>query len=335
MNRAIHAVGAIALAAAGAGMVVAATAGLAGGTAEGLVTQTSSDAGAFVGSLLAGFAATGLGYTAAKETRYALRTDGFRVTRTDLGNATAVAAGAPLTYLLSVRAGVGPVVASALVGLCAYLLSETYGAPASCGSFVGMATPAADADLGAVAAAGVAAGVVFVVAKRAFNGFGGKLGTTAFVGCLSVAAVGGLAPGAGSVPAPTVAAGLVVAAALAAVVTFLISVRLGHGPVVASAVVGLAAGILCPPLFAAGDAVAAVAFCASFAGMATAERIPGPGAMLLAGGTAGVAFVGAAPYFVGFGGKLGTIAFAACLVTTGVLSLGRLLAPAGIDAVTG
>jgi hypothetical protein len=198
-----------------------------------------------------------------------------------------------------------------------------------------MATPAADADLGGVIAAGLVAGGVFVAAKRAFNGFGGKLGTTAFVGCLSVAAVGGLAPGTGSVPGAAVAVGLVVAAAVAALVTFLVSVRLDHGPVVGSAVVGLAAGIVCPPLFAAGDALAAVAFCASFAGMATPERIPGPGAMLLAGGTAGVGFVGAAPYFVGFGGKLGTIAFAACLVAAGVLSLGRVLAPIEGDAATG
>jgi hypothetical protein len=198
-----------------------------------------------------------------------------------------------------------------------------------------MATPAAGADLSAVAAAAVAAAAVFVLAKRAFNGFGGKLGTTAFVGCLSVAAFGGLAPGTGSVPEPTVAAGLVAAAGLAAVVTYLLSVRLDHGPVVGSAVVGLVAGVVCPPLFAAGDAVAAVAFCASFAGMATPERIPGPGPMLLAGGVAGAVFVGATPYFVGFGGKLGTIAFTACLVTAGALSLGRHVAPVGGDAVTG
>ncbi|QWC19491.1 hypothetical protein [Halorubrum sp. 2020YC2] len=327
MNRAIHALGAFALAGAGAGMSVAAAVGLAFGVGGGPDPLT--------GAVALAVAAVGLGYTAATETRDALRTDGFRVTRTDLGNAAAVAVGAPLTFLLSVRVGVGPVVASALVGLCAYLLTETYGAPAYCGSFVGMATPAAGADLGAVVAAGLVAGGVFVLAKRAFNGFGGKLGTTAFVGCLSVAAFGGLAPGTGSVPEPTVAAGLVAAAALAALVTVFLSVRLGHGPVVGSAVVGLVAGVVCPPLFAAGDAVAAVAFCASFAGMATPERIPGPGAMLLAGGTAGVVFVGATPYFVGFGGKLGTIAFAACLVTAGVLSLGSALAPVAGDAVSG
>ena len=335
MQRAIHAVGAIALAGAGGGMSVAAAAGVAAGVGVGSGAGAAASAELLAGALVFAVTATSLGYTAVTEARWALRTDGFRVTRTDLGNAAAVALAAPVTYALSVQAGVGPIVASALVGLCAYLLSETYGAPAYCGSFVGMATPAAGADLGAVAAAGLVAGGVFVAAKRAFNGFGGKLGTTAFVGCLSVAAFGGLAPGTGSVPEPTVAAGLVVAAAVAALCTFLVSVRLDHGPVVGSAVVGLVAGTVCPPLFAAGDAVAAVAFCASFAGMATPERIPGPGAMLLAGGVAGVAFVGAAPYFVGFGGKLGTIAFAACLVTAGVLSLGRVLAPVGSDAVTG
>ena len=327
MTRAIHALGAIALAGAGGGMSVAAAAGLAGGAGGG--------PNLLAGAVVLAVGAVSLGATVARETRDALRTDGFGVTRTDLGNATAVAAAAPVTYALSVRVGVGAVVASALVGLCAHLLTETYGAPAYCGSFVGMATPAADAELGSVAAAGLVAAGVFVAAKRAFNGFGGKLGTTAFVGCLSVAAFGGLAPGTGSVPEPTVAAGLVVAAAVAALCTFLVSVRLDHGPVVGSAVVGLVAGVVCPPLFAAGDAVAAVAFCASFAGMATPERIPGLGPMLLAGGVAGIVFVGATPYFVGFGGKLGTIAFTACLVTAGVLSLGRHVAPVGGDAVTG
>jgi hypothetical protein len=316
-------------------MSVAAAAGVGTGIGVGSGPVAAASAELLAGALVFAVTATAFGHTVLTEVRWTLRTDGFRVTRTDLGNAGAVAVAAPVTYALSVHVGVGPVVASALVGLCAHLLTETYGAPAYCGSFVGMATPAAGADLGSVAAAGAAAAVAFVAAKRAFNGFGGKLGTTAFVGCLSVTAVGGLAPGTGTVPEPTAAAGLVVAAAVAAVVTFAVSVRLGHGPVVGSAVVGLVAGTVCPPLFAGGDAVATVAFCASFVGMAAEERIPTPGAMLLAGGTAGVGFVGAAPYFVGFGGKLGTIAFAACLVTAGLRSLGRLLAPTGSGAVTG
>ncbi len=278
---------------------------------------------------------TPLGYVAARETRWALRTDGFEVTRTDLGNAVAVAAGAPATYVLSIEVGLGPVVASALVGLCAYVLSETYAAPAYCGSFVGMATPAAGADLVAVSTAGVVAAGVFVAAKRGFNGFGGKLGTTAFVGCLAVAAVGGFDPGSGTVPPGDVAAVLVVAAALAAAATFVVSVGLDHGPVVGSAVVGLLAGLVCPPLLAAGDTVAAVAFCASFVGMATPERVPGTGTMAAAGAVSGLVFVGAMPYFVGFGGKLGTIAFTACLFTVGVRSLGTVLVPKPLAGVSG
>ena len=327
MERVVHAVGAVALVGAGAAMLLAAIGGIA----------TGVDAGGalLAGAVLSAVVVTAFGGVAARETRWALRGDGFEVTRTDLGNAVAVALAAPITFLLSVEVGVGAVVASALVGLCAQLVTETYGAPAYCGSFVGMATPAGAADLIAVTAAGLVAAVVFVAAKRAFNGFGGKLGTTAFVGCLAVAAVGGLSPGAGSVPEPSVAAALVVAAAVAAVATFVVSVRLDHGPVVGSAVVGIVAGVVCPPLFAAGDAIAAVAFCASFAGMATPERIPGSGAMLFAGAVSGVVFVGAAPFFVGFGGKLGTIAFVACVVTAGVHSLARAIAPVGSGATSG
>ncbi|ESS04298.1 MAG: hypothetical protein A07HR67_01288, partial [uncultured archaeon A07HR67] len=211
----------------------------------------------------------------------------------------------------------------------------THATAAYCGSFVGMTTPAGGADLPAVTVAGAVAAVVFVAAKGAFDGVGGKLGTTAFVGCLAVAGFGGLSPGNGSPSETGAAAALVAVAAVAAVATFLVSVRLGHGPVVGSAVVGLVAGVVAPPVVPAGDAVAAVAFCASFAGMATPERIPGLGAMLLAGATAGAIFVGAAAAFVGVGGKLGTIAFVACLVTGGLCSVGGALAPVGSDAVSG
>ena len=140
MKRAVHALGAIALAGAGIGMSVAATAGLA--IDGGAPVTPANDGLTLIGvAVAASAAATGLGHTVVREVRRALRADGFRLTRTDAGNAAAVAVAAPVTYAISVPAGVGPVVASALVGLCAYLLSETYGAPAYCGSFVGMATP--------------------------------------------------------------------------------------------------------------------------------------------------------------------------------------------------
>lgn len=54
-----------------------------------------------------------------------------------------------------------------------------------------------------------------------------------------------------------------------------------------------------------------------------------------AGAVAAAVLVAAKRAFGGFGGKFGTIAFAACPVTAGLLSLGRVLAPVGSDAVTG
>ena len=300
------------------------------GAAAGLDAGTLSAGGVVLAVVAAAFARA-----AVPEIRRALRVDEIDVGRADRSDAAAVAVAAPVTYLLSVEVGVGAVVASALVGLCAWLLIERHATAAYCGSFVGMATPAGGADLPAVTVAGAVAAVVFVAAKGSFDGVGGKLGTTAFVGCLAVAALGGLSPGDGSASGAGVAAALVAVAAVAAVAAFVVSVRLGHGPVVGSAVVGLVAGVVAPPVVPAGNAVATVAFCASFAGMAAPERIPGPGAMLLAGATAGAIFVGAGSAFVGFGGKLGTIAFVACLVTGGLCSVGGALAPVGSDAVSG
>lgn len=247
--------------------------------------------------------------------------------RTDATNALAVALAAPVTRWLALEAGLGVVVGSALVGLLAALLVPDYGAPAYCGSFVGMVAPGVFPGLAAVTAAGAVAGAVYVLADGVFDGFGGKLGTTAFVGCGAVALGTGATPGSAALPGPGLAALLVVVAGVAAAATFAVSVRLDHGPVIGSAVVGLVAGLVAPPLLAAGGTVAAAAFCASFAGMVSPGRLPHGPATALAGLVSGGIFVATTPAFVGFGGKLGTIAFTACLVTAALLSVGLDLDP--------
>jgi hypothetical protein len=259
-------------------------------------------------------------YLTVRETRRVVAGDLGTPGREDAANALAVAAGAPVTRWLAVEAELGVVVASALLGLVAGLALPRYGVPAYCGSFVGMAGTEVLGSYATVTAAGLAAGVVFVLASGVFDGFGGKLGTTAFVGCGTVVVATGSGPAAPAPPpAPGTAALLVGSAGAAAVATFVASVRLEHGPVVGSGVVGLAAGLVAPPLLAAGEAVAAVAFCASFAGMARPDRLPDERAMLGTGLLCGVLFVAVVPYFGGFGGKLGTVAFTACLGTRAFL----------------
>ncbi|RLM97530.1 hypothetical protein [Haloarcula sp. Atlit-7R] len=260
-----------------------------------------------------------IGYVTAGEARRVVTDGGFVVTETDIVNLHAVAVAAPVTRWLAVEAGLGPVVASALVGLLAGLFVPTYGAPVYCGSFVGMVAPSVFVGRLAVAAAGLMAGVIFVAAKRVFDGFGGKLGTTAFVGCGTVALTTGTNPAEpAALPDPVTAVALVAVAGVAAALTFVVSVRLDHGPVVGSAVVGLVVGLLAPALLPVGGQVAAVAFCASFVGMVSPNRLPSERATFGAGLLAGGLYVGTMPYLAGFGGKLGTIAFVACLATYGV-----------------
>ena len=250
----------------------------------------------------------------------------------DVVTVLAVAAGAPLTRLLAVDLGLGVIVAAALVGLLADRLLPSYGAAVYCGAFVGMASPAVLGSVTAVTAAGLLTGMVFVAAERVFNGFGGKLGTTAFVGCAAVALALGADGGSGSTVSGSTAVGYTLAGAAAAGITYISSVRLEHGPVQASALVGLVGGLVFSALPTAGEGIAAVVFCASFAGMAAPDRVPGVGTMAVAGALCGVLVAATSPVLVGFGGKLGTIAFVACLVVRGLLAVGTDAVPIALPA---
>ena len=187
----------------------------------------------------------------------------------DTATTLAVTAGALLTRILAFDLGLGVIVAAALVGLLADRLLPSYGAAVYCGAFVGMASPAVFATLPAVTAAGLVAGMVFVAAEQVFDGFGGKLGTVAFVGCAVIALALGAEGGSGTAVSGTTAVGFALAGAAAAGITYLSSVYLNHGPVRASALTGLVGGLVCPAPPVVGDGIAAVVFCASFAGMAS------------------------------------------------------------------
>ncbi|ELY45199.1 hypothetical protein [Natronorubrum sulfidifaciens] len=237
--------------------------------------------------------------------------------RADVTNALAVVAGAVVTYVLSVHAGFGPVLASALVGLLAGLALPRIDVPAYCGSFVGMASPVAFPSLESVVLAGLIAGLGFVATTETFGGVGGKLGTLAFFGCLTAAAFVGLEFDAAGAPQWDLVSLIVPVGAAGAAATVVSSVRLEWGPVVGSAVVGVVAGVVFPlAVPELGATLAAVAFCASFVGMSNPARLS-LGAVVLAGGLCGVVFLVVTPAFPGAGGKLGTTAFVSCLAVLG------------------
>jgi hypothetical protein len=88
--------------------------------------------------------------------------------------------------------------------------------------------------------------------------------------------------------------------------TFWLNVTLGHGAVIASAVVGITGGLVLPQVYLEiGGTLAVVVFCASFAGMSSGERFPRASMMWLVGLVAGLIFVYSMPVGGGAGGKLG------------------------------
>jgi len=111
-------------------------------------------------------------------------------------------------------------------------------------------------------------------------------------------------------------------AMLATPITFYFNINRKHGPVLASAIVGLAGGLILPavlPQF--GATLAVVSICASFAGMTSKERCPDFWHIFITGFFTGVTFVYSTPLLGGAGGKLGTIAFGAVLGTCGLKRL--------------
>ncbi len=110
---------------------------------------------------------------------------------------------------------------------------------------------------------------------------------------------------------------ILLVALVAGVLTYYINHYLNKGPVFASALVALLAGLLLPKLFVYGSTLAVVATCASYAGMSAKTRITtiwemGIGALL-----SGVIFIAADKALAGHGGRLGTIAAIAVITVWG------------------
>ncbi len=95
----------------------------------------------------------------------------------------------------------------------------------------------------------------------------------------------------------------------AAAATWLINHELGYGALVASGLIGVIAGVTLP------TNLAGAAYVGSFVGMSAATVLPTLGVVLLCGAVAGLITATTTPIFGGIGGKGGTTAAAAVLIT--------------------
>ena len=230
--------------------------------------------------------------------------------KTNIWEFLAVLGASIATYFISKNLGQGGVVASSILGLAGSFVLPRFAVPLFCGSFVGMASPLAYESYTYISIAGSLAGIVFALGKGVFDGFGGKLGTIAFLGCLGTSLLGGIQLQSSPIPSWDVGSLILIYSVSGAVLAYVLSIRFGKGPVTGSAFVGLVAGILLPAVYGAelGKALAVVVFCASFVGMSSAARLGSEVLIALAGLACGLVYIYASPWLGGAGGKLGTLA---------------------------
>lgn len=102
---------------------------------------------------------------------------------------------------------------------------------------------------------------------------------------------------------------IIVVSIISTCLTYFISIYLKRGPVLASAIITLASGIILPYIFKDGGVILAViATTGSYAAMVSREKFPSMKDMIFVGLLCGILFLLTQDIFLGIGGKLGSIA---------------------------
>jgi hypothetical protein len=124
--------------------------------------------------------------------------------------------------------------------------------------------------------------------------------------------------------APVVDAWLVGGCVGGSLVTYLLNHDVQLGPVGAAATVGTVAGMIPARYLPSGNDFRLAVYCGAFVGMSSQQVINGYLPAILAGLLCGCVYLMATGTLVGYGGKLGTIAFAGVNMCSVVIHLLRL-----------
>ena len=237
-----------------------------------------------------------------------------------------VSAGTLTAYFVSIYLGLGAIVAAALVGLVGAALVKDHAVEIYCGAFVGMVSPDVLHDFGHIVLAGVISGTLYFIARDVFEGYGGKLGAIAFSSWIIVSTSSRCELIDVLLEFRHFGISIMLFSLASAVLTYVLSIRLKNGPVVASCLVSLLGGLLLPAFGAENAAVlAAVVMAASFVGMSSREKLRSEKAVLFSALIMGIMFIYSANHFGGAGGKLGTLAFGSVVSSRGLVSLGKMI----------
>lgn len=225
------------------------------------------------------------------------------------------------TYNLAMFDQISAVFASALVGLVGSSVFKKYEKAIFAGSFLGMAEATIFGAWGFILAALIMA-IVYVFSKPLFKGFAGKLGTVAFSGAVIAYFLQDLTPLQGINFSLTEGIYLIIASVAGAIITRVFSQIEGVSVVQASSVVGILFVILFDyEIFSISPYIAIAGFGGSFVGMTDKKHLNkiwmvGTGGLIF-----GIIYYLSSGVLLGFGGKLGTIAFLSTVITIGFFKL--------------
>lgn len=222
------------------------------------------------------------------------------------------------TYSLIHYAGVPAVIASSFFGLVGYLLIRKFEIALYCGSFAGMVSGAMF-NISEVLLLSLICAFIYLLTKPLFSGYGGKLGTIAFLSSLITFGIFGeeyLV-----VESDFHFITLLTVSVIGVVTTYLLHHKLRMSSVLSSAMPSFVFAIIVTYLFPTYIEYGVVFFSASFIGMSDDERLPNWICVILSGLILGMIYFIFVSYFHGLGGKLGLMALMSVIITSGISAI--------------
>jgi len=229
--------------------------------------------------------------------------------------------GGLLAYLFNIYLGQGAIIAASLVGIIGYGLFSKYAIQLYTGAFVGMVSPEVYHDFYHIILASFIAGVIFALGKNTFNGFGGKLGATAFTSWIIIYYMCNIEL---LTPELNIENNyyLIIISFLGTLLTFLFSQYYNKNVVAVSSIISLIGALILPEIIYNYDHnYSLILMTATFAGMSSDKRVKNIFEMIAISLFVAVIFVYSYSHFGGGGGKLGTIAFGAVLSSYGIKNI--------------
>ncbi len=222
------------------------------------------------------------------------------------------------TYSIVHFFSISAVLASSFIGILGYFLFRKYEVPIYCGSFAGMVSIALFNyyEVGILA---ILCAFIFLLTKPLFVGYGGKLGTIAFLSSLITLSIFDKEY---LIISGDTSLFIVIAVSLVSIIsTFYLIQKLHISPVFSSALLSFIFALFINIFFLNYISYSFIFFAASFIGMSNKERLPNIFFVILSGLIFGTIYDIFLEYFHGLGGKLGLMALMTVVITSGISNL--------------